>query len=71
MKNKKFKQFFNVYVKKIKIEIHPKMNMIWTYENLVYFKPFKSPYLFLVKFVLTIFLHICSFCFNISYIKYL
>ncbi len=34
--------FFNVHVKKIKIEIHPKMIMIWTYENMAHFKPFIS-----------------------------
>jgi hypothetical protein len=33
----------NVHVEKIKIEIHPKMIMIWTYENMAHFKPFKSP----------------------------
>jgi len=37
------KQIFNVHVKKIKIEIHPKMIMIWTYENMAHFRPFKSP----------------------------
>jgi len=26
-----------------KIEIDPKMIMIWTYENMAHFKPFKSP----------------------------
>jgi len=26
-----------------KIEIHQKMIMLWTYENKVHFKPFKSP----------------------------
>jgi hypothetical protein len=43
MKNKHFKQFFNVHVKKIKIEIHPKMIMIWTYENMAHVRPFQSP----------------------------
>jgi hypothetical protein len=43
MKNNHSKQFFDVYVKKIKIEIHPKMIMIWIYENMVHVKPFKSP----------------------------
>ncbi len=33
----------NVHFKKIKIEIHTKMIMIWTYENMAHFKPFKSP----------------------------
>jgi len=37
------KQFFNVHVKKKKTEIHPKIIMIWTYENMVQFRPFKSP----------------------------
>jgi len=37
------KKLFNVHVKKIKIEIHPKMIMIWTIENIVHFRPFKSP----------------------------
>jgi hypothetical protein len=36
MKKNHFNQFFNVHVKKIKIEIHPKMIMIWTYENNMY-----------------------------------
>ncbi len=42
MKNSHYKKFFNVHVKKIKIEIHPKMIMIWTYENMAHFTPFKS-----------------------------
>jgi hypothetical protein len=28
---------------KEKNEIHQKMNMIWIYENVAHFKPFKSP----------------------------
>jgi len=32
-------------LKRKKIEIHQKMNMIWTFENKVHFKTFKSPYL--------------------------
>jgi hypothetical protein len=36
------KKKFSINVKKIKIEFHPKMIMIWTYENMVHFKPFKS-----------------------------
>ncbi len=43
MKINHSKKFFNVHVKKIKIEIHPKMIMIWTYENMAHFRPFKSP----------------------------
>jgi hypothetical protein len=43
MKNNHSKQFFNAHVKRIKIEIHPKMIMIWTYENMAHFRPFKSP----------------------------
>ncbi len=43
MKNSHSKQFFNVHVKKIKIEIHQKMIMIWTYENMTHCRPFKSP----------------------------
>jgi hypothetical protein len=43
MKIKHLKKFFNVPIKKIKIEIHPKMVMIWTYENMAHFRPFKSP----------------------------
>jgi hypothetical protein len=35
--------YFNVHVKKIKIKIHPKMIMIWTYASMVDFRPFKSP----------------------------
>jgi hypothetical protein len=41
--NNLFYLFFNVHVKKIKIQIHPKMIMIWIYKNMVHFKPFKSP----------------------------
>ncbi len=37
------KQVFKVHAKKIKIQIHKKMIMIWTYENMVHFRPFKSP----------------------------
>jgi hypothetical protein len=69
MKINHFKQFFNVHVKEIKIEIHPKMIMVWTYESMAYFRPFKSPYFFFVNFFLAIVLHICFFCFNISYIE--
>jgi hypothetical protein len=43
MKNSHLKEFFNVHVKKIKIEIHPKMIVIWTYENMAHFRPFKTP----------------------------
>jgi hypothetical protein len=43
MKATHSKKIFNVDVKKIKIEIHPKMIMTWTYENMVHFRPFKSP----------------------------
>jgi hypothetical protein len=43
MKINHSKKFLNVHVKKIKIEIPPKMIMIWTYENMAHFKPFKSP----------------------------
>ncbi len=43
MKNNHCKQSFNVHVKKIKIEIHQKMIMIWTYENMAHFRPFKNP----------------------------
>jgi hypothetical protein len=43
MKNNHFKVFFNVHVKEIIIETHPKMIMIWTYENMAHFSPFKSP----------------------------
>ncbi len=42
MKNSHCKQFFNVHGKEIKIEIHLKMIMIWTYENMVHLRPFKS-----------------------------
>jgi len=37
------KQFFYAHAKKIKIEIDTKMIMIWTYENMVHFRPFKNP----------------------------
>jgi hypothetical protein len=43
MKISHSKTLLNVHVKKIKTEIHPKMIMIWTYENIVHFRPFKSP----------------------------
>jgi len=43
MKISHSKKQFNVHVEKIKIEIHSKMIMIWTYENMAHFKPFKSP----------------------------
>jgi hypothetical protein len=33
----------NIHDKKIKSEIHPKMIMIWTFENIVHFQSFKSP----------------------------
>jgi len=42
-KNNYSKFFFNVHVKKIKTKIYPKMVMIWTYENMALFRPFKSP----------------------------
>jgi hypothetical protein len=46
------------------------MIMIWTYENMVHFKPFKSSYLFLGLLFLAISLHISFFCFIIiSYIE--
>jgi hypothetical protein len=41
MNNSHSKQSFDEHVKKIKIEIHPKMIMIWTYENMAHFKPSK------------------------------
>jgi hypothetical protein len=50
MKNSHSNYYFNVHVKKIKIEIHPKIIMIWTYENMVHFRPFKSPYFFWLNF---------------------
>ncbi len=43
MKNNHSKQFFNVHVRKIKIKIHSKMIMLWTYENMAHFRPFKIP----------------------------
>jgi hypothetical protein len=43
MKNSNSRNVFNVHVKKIKIEIRPKMIMIWTFENMAHFKPFKNP----------------------------
>ncbi len=43
MKNSHSKQLFNVRVKKLKIEIHPKMIMTWINENMAHFRPFKSP----------------------------
>jgi hypothetical protein len=43
MKNSHLKHFFNVNVKNIKLEIHQKMIMIWTYENMAHFKPLKNP----------------------------
>jgi hypothetical protein len=43
MKNSHLKKLFNVHVKKIKLEIHPKMIVIRTYENMAHFRLFKSP----------------------------
>jgi hypothetical protein len=43
MQNNHSKQVVNVHVKHIKIEIHPQMIMIWTYENMAHLRPFKSP----------------------------
>jgi hypothetical protein len=43
MKINHSKKLFNLHVKRIKIKIHPKMIMIWTYENMAQFRPFKSP----------------------------
>jgi hypothetical protein len=43
MKNNYSKQIFNVHVKKIKIKIYLILIMICTYENMVHFRPFKSP----------------------------
>jgi hypothetical protein len=40
-KNQFFK--FNKHVKILKIEIHPKMIMISTFENKAHFKSFKNP----------------------------
>jgi hypothetical protein len=34
-----------MYMLRKKFEIHPKMIMIQTYENMAHFKPFKSPLL--------------------------
>jgi hypothetical protein len=61
MKNNHSKNLFNVHVKKIKIEIHPKMIIIWTYENMVDFKPFKSPILYIWCVYVAIVLYICLF----------
>ncbi len=36
-----------MYMLRKKIEIHPKMIMIWTYENMPHFRPFKSPLLYI------------------------
>jgi hypothetical protein len=36
-------KFFLIYMFLKKIEIHPKMIMIWTYENMAHFRPFKTP----------------------------
>jgi len=33
---------FLIYMLRMEIEIHQKMIMIWTYEKLAHFKPFKS-----------------------------
>jgi len=41
--NKPFKKKLMYMLKKLKIKIHPKMIMIWTYENMAHFRPFKSP----------------------------
>jgi hypothetical protein len=54
MKNSHCEQFFNVHVQK-KIEIHPKMIMIWTYENMAHFRPFKSPLLYIWRIYVAFF----------------
>jgi hypothetical protein len=41
---------FLMYMLKRKIEIHTKMIMIWTYENMVHFRTFKSPFFFWLNF---------------------
>jgi hypothetical protein len=46
MKINNFNQFSNVHVKKIKIEIYQKIIMVWTYENMAHFNPFKTLELF-------------------------
>ncbi len=42
MKNSHSKKYPIVCVKKIKIEIHLKMIMIWIYENMAHFRPLKN-----------------------------
>jgi hypothetical protein len=79
MKIRNSKKLFSVHVKQIKIEIHPKMIMIRTYENMAHFKPFKSSSLFLVNFFLAIFCTYDLFVltyhifnpYNISQIKFI
>ncbi len=68
MKISHSKKFFNLLIKKIKIEIHPKMIMTWTYENMDHFRLFKVHNFFFIKFVLAIILQYVIF-FNISYIE--
>jgi hypothetical protein len=58
MKNNHCKKFFNVHVKTIKIEIHPKMIMIWTYENMAHLGHSKVHNFFWVKVFLINVLHI-------------
>jgi hypothetical protein len=41
MKKNHCRQFFNIHVEK-KFEIDQQMIMIWIYENMAHFKPFKS-----------------------------
>jgi hypothetical protein len=43
MKIRHLKKFSNINVQKIKVEIQPKMIMIWIYENMANCRPFKSP----------------------------
>jgi len=51
-----------------KFEIHPKMIIIWTYENMAHFKSFKVHNFFWFNFLIKI-LQLWSFLFNVSYIE--
>jgi hypothetical protein len=55
---------------KINFENHQNLIMIWTYEN-VYgpLQAIQKSITFFIKVFLTIFLHLCSYCFDISYIE--
>jgi hypothetical protein len=69
MKINHSKQFFNVHVKEIKIEIYPKILWYELMKIWLILGHSKVHNFFFVNFFLAIVLHKFSFCFNISYIE--